>query len=56
MDIAATELYKKNYYYYRGGTFSRKEQIRFVNKLVRKYNLFYVIKVHYFVPLPQGNH
>lgn len=42
MDLAANSLFKNGYYYYRGGTFSRNEQIRFVNNLVKKYNLFYV--------------
>lgn len=42
MDIAASQLFKHGKYYYKGGIFSRREQIRFINNLVRKYNLFYV--------------
>lgn len=42
MDVAASQLFKNGYYYYTGGIFSRNEQIRFVNKLSRKYDLFYI--------------
>ncbi len=42
VDFAATQLFKHGKYYYRGGIFSREQQIRFVNDLVEKYKLFYV--------------
>ncbi|MCK4550527.1 MAG: hypothetical protein KAT91_01090 [Candidatus Aenigmarchaeota archaeon] len=44
LDIAASEMYRHNKYYYRQKEqfLNRDEQIDFVNHLIKKYNLFYV--------------
>ena len=41
-DIAASSFYKKGKYNYQKNKFDKKEQINYVNSLIRKYDLFYV--------------
>ena len=41
-DIAASSFYKKGKYNYKKNKFDKKEQISYVNNLIKKYNLFYV--------------
>ena len=41
-DIAASSFYKKGKYSYKENKLDKKEQINYVNNLIKKYNLFYV--------------
>ena len=44
IDLASSSFYKNGKYYYKNPTtkFNSKEQINYVNKLIKKYNLFYI--------------
>ncbi len=42
IDVAASRLYEDNFYKYRTKRLNRKQQISYINSLIRKYNLFYV--------------
>ncbi len=42
LDVAASSFYIINSYKYRSRFLKREEQIEYINRLIRKYNLFYV--------------
>lgn len=42
LDIAASEFYKDNYYFYKEGKKDKEEQIEFVKYLIEKYDLYLV--------------
>jgi len=42
IDIAASQFYKNGKYQYRDKTLNRDEQIDYVNRLIKKYDLYYV--------------
>lgn len=42
IDVAASRLYENNFYVYRTKRLNRKQQIDYINSLIRKYDLIYV--------------
>ncbi len=42
IDAAASAFYKNNLYIYKNKTLTKKEQIDYVNDLIKKFNLFYI--------------
>ena len=42
LDIAATSFYKNKIYKYKNKKFTTKEQIDYINYIIKKYNLFYI--------------
>lgn len=40
-DIAASSFYKKNFYEYKNSRVNRKNQINYINSLIKKFDLFY---------------
>lgn len=42
IDIAASTFYKNKYYLYKKENLSREENINYINKLIKKYSIFYL--------------
>lgn len=42
IDVASSSFYKNRKYNYKNKSLSKKEQVNYINSLIKKYNLFYV--------------